>query len=113
MKGIYPNLIQSFKSTAPEDIKIPSIVAAELFYGAEKSNAKAKTLKVMESFLLPFEIIAFGKDESRIYGKLRKELESVGKLIGPNDLIIAAIVISHKGKLITNNLSEFNWSISI
>ncbi len=36
---------------------------------------------------------------------LRQEFE--GKIIGPNDLIIASTVMAHDGRLITNNEREF------
>ena len=96
-----------FKSKTPDEIKIPSIVSAELFYGAEKSNNKKKTVEIVEDFLAPFEIIGFGCEEANIYGKIRARLELKGQIIGPNDLIIASIVLNHGAKLVTNNTKEF------
>ncbi len=58
-------------------------------------------------FLEPFEIIPFGDTEAEIYSEIRSELEKKGKPIGPNDLLIAASVISGNGTLITNNVNEF------
>jgi len=59
-------------------------------------------------FLEPFEVISFDDGSSVVYAKIRAALEKKGKVIGPNDLIIAATVISHKGILITHNIKEFS-----
>ena len=107
LKGKYPQLAERLKSKSPDDIKIPSVVAAELFYGAEKSSNKKKSLEVVENFLFPFEILEFGGTEMRVYGSIRAKLEAKGMVIGPNDLLIASIVLSSGGKLITNNVGEF------
>ena len=42
------------------------------------------------------------------YGKLRKILSSTGVIIGPNDMMIAAIVLANGGTLITHNVGEFS-----
>ena len=43
LKGIYPSIMENIQNINPNNIKIPSIVKAELLYGAEKSQFKAKT----------------------------------------------------------------------
>ena len=106
IKGKYPKLLEKLLSKHPNDIKIPAIVKAELIYGAQKSERKEKNEEVIREFLLPFEIIAFGDKQSEIYGKIRADLEKKGKIIGPNDLLIASIVLSEDGILVTNNEKE-------
>lgn len=106
IKGKYPKLLEKLLSKHPNDIKIPAIVKAELIYGAQKSERKKKNEEVIRKFLLPFEIIAFGDKQSEIYGKIRADLEKKGKIIGPNDLLIASIVLSEDGILVTNNEKE-------
>lgn len=41
------------------------------------------------------------------YGHLRAALEKQGKLIGPYDLLIAAIALAHGVTLVTHNTTEF------
>ena len=41
------------------------------------------------------------------YGKIRQQLQASGKLIGNNDLWIAAHALAGKLILVTNNESEF------
>jgi len=108
LKGKNKKLRATLMSKHPDDIKIPSIVKAELLYGAFKSQQKAENEEIVRKFLLPYEIISFGSDESEEYAKLRTRLEFEGKIIGPNDLLIAATVLAHDGRLITNNEREFN-----
>lgn len=106
IKGKYPKLLEKLLSKHPNDIKIPAIVKAELIYGAQKSERKKKNEEVIRKFLLPFEIIAFGDKQSEIYGNIRADLEKKGKIIGPNNLLIASIVLSEDGILVTNNEKE-------
>ena len=39
---------------------------------------------------------------------MRAKLEKEGNVIGPNDLLIASIVLANDGILVTNNINEFN-----
>ena len=57
--------------------------------------------------MFPFEIIGFNDKESIEYSKIRAGLEKRGEVIGPNDIIIASIVKSNNGTLVTNNKNEF------
>lgn len=107
LKGVSDKLHYKFLQTNPNDIKIPSIVKAELLYGIEKSMKKKENLKFINNFLLPFEIIPFDDFATEFYSKIRFSLEKKGNIIGPNDLLIAATVLSNKGTLVTNNSKEF------
>jgi tRNA(fMet)-specific endonuclease VapC len=108
LKGLYPSVLENIQNTNPNNIKIPSIVKAELLYGAEKSQHKAKNLTNINRFLEPFEIISFDDDCSIIYSKIRATLELKGTVIGPNDYIIAATTLAKNGILVTNNTKEFD-----
>jgi tRNA(fMet)-specific endonuclease VapC len=107
LKGLFPVLIEHFQSKTPEEIKIASIVKAELLLGAFKSKNKTKTEKIVKEFLLPYTIISFDDEASIIYSKIRGSLEKKGQIMGPNDLILAATVLANDGILITNNVTEF------
>lgn len=107
LKGTYPNIKNRLQQKKPRNIKIPSIVKAELFYGAEKSDSVKKNIEKIQSFLRPYIIAPFDSQSSEIYAKIRSQLEKGGEIIGANDLIIASTVLSNKGTLITNNQNEF------
>jgi tRNA(fMet)-specific endonuclease VapC len=95
-------------SHSPDDIKISSIVKAELLYGVEKSQKKEENLEKVRKFLLPFEIMSFDDKAAVEYSVIRANMERTGIVIEPNDLIISATVLSHCGTLITNNEKEFS-----
>jgi tRNA(fMet)-specific endonuclease VapC len=107
LKGTFPGIPQRIRERSPDEIKIPSIVEAELLYGAEKSSRRTRTLGIVGRFLAPFEIVPFGSQAARHYATIRGELESRGLPIGPNDLVIAATVLARSGVLVTHNTREF------
>ncbi|MBW1894505.1 MAG: type II toxin-antitoxin system VapC family toxin [Deltaproteobacteria bacterium] len=108
LKGIYPRLKEKLLSCKPDMIVIPAMTKAELYYGAEKSRKRKENLKRINEFLLPFQIQGFNDAETSIYATVRKKLEKNGNPIGPNDIIIASIVLANNGILVTNNTKEFN-----
>lgn len=64
----------------------------------------------MLRFLAPFEIPPFDDNATEVYAEVRAGLEAAGTPIGPNHLIIAAVVLNHDGILVTNNRREF-WRV--
>lgn len=107
MKGTYPSLLSHISKIPPQSIVIPSIVKAEIEYGARKSKNYNKTIKQYNLFFENFQEEGFNHREVLIYGKIRDELEKKGKMIGPNDLMIASIVLADNGILVTHNIKEF------
>ena len=103
-----PEVIQKFKSKDAGQIGISSITVSELYYGVSKSKYQKKNLIRLKEFLTPFEILAYDESASKLYGKIRAQLEKSGDVIGPLDLLIAAHALSLNLVLITNNEKEFN-----
>jgi tRNA(fMet)-specific endonuclease VapC len=94
-------------SISPVDIKIPAVVKAELLLGAYKSKTPQKSLEKLEQFLEPFEVVPFDETVCYEYAAIRKQTEEEGKIVGPNDLLIASIAKFHEGILVTRNMKEF------
>jgi tRNA(fMet)-specific endonuclease VapC len=107
LNGKYVSIIDNFRKHKPGDVKIPAIVKAELLYGYEKSLKIKEYKNKLDSFLFNFEIISFDDNATNYYSIIRAKLEKKSKLIGPNDIIIAATVLANKGILITNNVKKF------
>ncbi len=82
------------------------IVVAELLYGAKKKD-NPLLIAVIEHFIDNFVIYNFDINASIEYAIIRSELEASGKIIGSNDLFIAAHAKSLKAVLVTNNVQEF------
>ncbi len=108
LKGLYPLLLDRMLSHSVSEIKIASIVKAELLYGAMKSKKREDNTRKVDKFLLPFEVIPFDDRAAEIYAEIRAGLAGKGTPIGPNDLIIAATVLANNGTLISNNENEFS-----
>ena len=108
IKGTYSPIKEHFKNVPMESIVIPNIVIAEIEFGAYKSSNYKKTLELYTKFINSFDKIGFSESAAKMYGKIRLDLEKKGNLIGPNDLIIASIVLSENGILVTHNVKEFS-----
>lgn len=99
-------LLQIFNEHAGH-MAISSITLAELLHGAEKSNAPARSLAVVEDFCSRLEVLPYGPKAAQHYGSIRAALEKRGQTIGVNDLHIAAHARSEGLTLVSNNLREF------
>lgn len=108
MKGRFPALRRRLLQTRPEDVRIPSVVAAELLFGLEKIGAPDAARSVLRDFLAPFDRSPFDSAAALHYARIRAILERAGTPIGPNDLMIASIVMAHGGTLVTKNVDEFS-----
>lgn len=102
------NVVRQLEQLPTANIKIPSMVAAELLYGAEKSGKREHNMRIFKSFLSIYEIVGFDEKAVNYYAVIRAELESKGQKIGGSDIIIAATVLANDGILITNNTDEFS-----
>ncbi len=87
---------------------IPSIVKAELYHGAYKSARPEENIKKVSNFLKLHSTLAFDDSAAQIFGRIRANLERKGITIGPYDLQIASISISHNCILVTHNTNEFS-----
>ena len=108
LNGKDSTLIKKFQEHSPTEIKMASIVQAELLFGVANSKKIRENGLKLAKFLEPYDILAFDSPAAAIYAQIRFELSKKGNLIGPNDLILAATVIANKGTLVTRNIGEFN-----
>jgi tRNA(fMet)-specific endonuclease VapC len=101
-------LIARWSSVKATDIVLCSIIVYELRYGAERSSNPAREHSKLDLFLSPFTSIPFDDQCARRCAEIRTELESVGNVIGPHDLQIAATALQHGLTLVTHNTQEFS-----
>ena len=107
-KNASQKLTSKLLSVDSSNIKIPSMVAAELRLGVEKSAKRDFNSERLERFMSLYEIVPFGDEATKCYAQIRAALEKSGNIIGHNDLIIAATVLCNNGTLITRNIKEFS-----
>jgi len=108
LNGTVPSVRDHLLKTPPNEIKIPVIVHSELLFGVIKSHRKKENLLKLHRFLEPFEVVNYTSKVSETYAEIRIAAESTGKVVGPNDLLIAAIVVANNGTLVTRNTAEFS-----
>ena len=94
--------------TLPEtDVCVCSIVKLELRFGALRSTHVERSLTQQETFLGRFESLPFNDVAHTRAAEVRATLAAAGTPIGPYDLLIAAIALTHDLILVTHNTREF------
>ena len=88
------------------DVAICSVVKAELWYGARKSQRVAENLELLSRFTSELESWPFDDQAAEIYGQVRAQAEVIRQPIGPHDLLIASIALSRDATLATRNDRE-------
>ena len=71
------------------------MVKAELWHGAEKYGNHERRLRALDMLFVPFASLPFDDAAARHYAEIRHHLELQGRVLGPNDLKIAAIARTH------------------
>lgn len=107
INGRVPVVRVRLLGTPLPEIVICSVVRAELFYGAAKSQTPEATKAKVEAFLSPFFSLPFDDRVLLHYASLRAALERSGTPIGALDMQIAAIALTHNLILVTHNGREF------
>jgi tRNA(fMet)-specific endonuclease VapC len=108
LRGRNAALRQRLLSFSESVIIVPAPVRGELFYGAARRRNPGQTRDGVDTFLARFASLPFDDVAADTYGGIRAELAAQGALIGPNDLLIAAIAVTHRLTLVTHNTGEFS-----
>ena len=82
------------------------VVACELRFGARKKGSAVLSERV-EQLLGSLEVAPLEQGVDAIYAEIRSTLESSGRTIGANDLLIAAHAIAQGAVLVSGNVREF------
>jgi tRNA(fMet)-specific endonuclease VapC len=104
----HPQAVTALVASQSTEIIVPTIVRAELYFGAYNSTRTKRTLADIEDFLRPLQNLEFSIQAAKVYGQLRAELKKQGKPIGPNDLVIASMALANSLTLVTNKTREFS-----
>ena len=103
-----PRVLERFSTQQPGTIGISVITYGELIRGAERSAHKKMNYEKLNHFIELIPVQPMPVDGGIHYGEIRTALENVGKVIGNNDLWIAAHARAIGVILITNNTKEFS-----
>jgi len=100
-------IFDHIRTVGEANVSTSIIVAAELRYGAAKKGSDRLTAQI-EAILAGIEILPFEAPADAIYGTIRSKLEQEGRLIGGNDLLIAAQTMAFGYTIVTDNEREFS-----
>jgi tRNA(fMet)-specific endonuclease VapC len=114
------SVLRRFQTLRHGEAVLSVITFGELAYGAEKSLHRLAALKLLQELAELLPLVGLPETAAETYGKMRAELERKGRMIGNNDLWIAAHAKAAGLTLVTNNEREFrrvagievqNWAV--
>ena len=100
------HVLTRFETLAPGEVVMSVITYGELTSGAIK-NSNPRAIPELHRMISLAPVLPMPGEAGEIYGKIRASLEKQGKMIGSNDLWIAAHAIASGLVLVTNNEREF------
>ena len=86
---------------------ISTVTLGELVFGAEHSRQVERNLADIEAMIARLDVLPFDIRASYHFGQIRAALYTVGRPIGPYDIMIAGHARANGLTLVTNNIKEF------
>jgi len=102
-----PQVKERFSQHSLSDLHLSVVTLGELRFGAEKSQSKEKALRTIQSLTNLIQIADLDEKVAEHYGDIRQQLQKQGKMIGNNDLWLAAHARANDWIMVTNNEKEF------
>ena len=103
-----PQVLERFNALQPGAVGISVITYGELIRGAERSHFKQENHQKLQRLIELIPVHAMPQGTGLHYGEIRSDLEKMGRIIGNNDLWIAAHARAVGVTVITNNTREFS-----
>jgi tRNA(fMet)-specific endonuclease VapC len=93
-----------------EQFEVAAITVAELWHGVERATAadRVKRRQYVENALAKLQIGPYTEQTAREHARVWAELESMGRMIGDYDLIIAATAQERGSAVATFNVRHFS-----
>ena len=109
-----PRILARFRAVQQE-ARIPFMTAAELLYGAEKSDDPDRNREQVEELLGSVDIVESDENTIRTFGYVKAYLVRAGLAIPDADNLVAAAALSRSCPLATGNVRHFSriWGLQI
>ena len=107
MKRSHNALLRRLQTVPVSDVCVSVVTKSELLYGVEVSPRRQHDEAALKAFLNYVEVLDFPDNATSHYAQIRAQLRKSGKMIGANDLFIAAHARSLGLTLVTHNTQEF------
>lgn len=108
LNGRAPVISVRMKAIEPTQVRVCSVVKAEMFAGSLRSTDPARNLARQTAFFDAFVSLPFDDVAAEHFARIRAALLVAGRPIGPLDTCIAAIACSTGSTLVTHNTAEFS-----
>ena len=105
--NLEPHLVQR----GQEEFFLSVVTASELLHGVHRAanpQIRMKRSAFVEALLERFPLLPVDLATARVHAQVWAELAQAGKLIGPNDLCIAATALARGLAVVTVNAREFD-----
>ena len=102
-----PQVKQKFLQHSLSELHISIVTLGELYFGAQKSQAKEKALKIIQQLTQTMQVAHLDENVAMHYADIRYQLQQQGNTIGNNDLWLAAHARANHWIIVTNNEKEF------
>lgn len=119
MKRSNDAVLRKLQTTPVSAVCISAVAESELRFGVAISPRRRKDQETLDVLLRFLTVLDYPAAAAVDYGQIRADLQRRGRLIGANDLLIAAHARCLGLTLVTNNTREFgrvaglkleNWS---
>lgn len=109
-----PRILARFRAVQQE-ARIPFMTAAELLYGAEKSDDPDRNREQVEELLGSVDIVESDENTIRTFGYVKAYLVRAGLAIPDADILVAAAALSRSCPLATGNVRHFSriWGLQL
>ena len=101
-RGVPGRAVAFLEANGDARLYLSFIVAGELAAGTSLADRKR-----WDTFLAPFYVLASNADVSWEYGRAYRYLQENGRLIGGNDLWIAATGLAYKMPVLTRDVEHY------
>ena len=104
------NLERHLAGREQEEFFLSVITASELLHGVHRAadpNVRARRSAFVEAVLERFPLLPVDLAIARAHAQLWAGLMAEGRLIGPQDLWLAATCVAHGLTMVTANIREF------
>ena len=106
-KRNHPGLLARQAQIPMAEAGISVVTYGKLVYSGFKSERRKENLHTIGEFIEAFQPRPLPVEAGQAYGRIKENLRAQGRIIGENDLWIAAHALAEDYILVTNNVREF------
>lgn len=95
--------LKRMRRTSPRDLCVSVITFGEIRFGLARRPEATRLAAATADFFAEVEVLQWNEECATVYGRLRAEMERVGRTLGPLDMLIAAHAVTVGATLVTSD----------